>query len=88
MKKTVGIVGLGWLGQPLARYLLKKQYQIVGTASSAEKASQLQTNQLKVYPLKLIEEGIQGDLNFFKESLDVLIINIPPRLRKPRLRIM
>ncbi len=39
---TIGILGAGWLGLPLARALLAAGKQVAVTVSSAEKAARLQ----------------------------------------------
>lgn len=76
----VGIVGLGWIGEPLARNLLHSGYTVVGTTTQSEKKQRLQesgisTKMLQFNPLpegKDVEEI--GDV-------DILYINIPPSRR-------
>ena len=39
--KSVSIMGCGWLGFPLAEYLIKKKYSVKGSTTSAEKIDKL-----------------------------------------------
>ena len=41
MKTTVGIMGCGWLGLPLAQSLIEKGFNVKGTTTSFEKLSVL-----------------------------------------------
>ena len=50
---TIGILGAGWLGLPLARTLLAAGKQVAVTVSSAQKAAQLTAEGLQAWPLQL-----------------------------------
>lgn len=50
---TIGILGAGWLGLPLARALLAAGKQVAVTVSSAEKAARLQGEGINAYPLTI-----------------------------------
>lgn len=50
---TIGILGAGWLGLPLARALLAAGKQVAVTVSSAEKATRLQGEGIAAYPLTI-----------------------------------
>lgn len=50
---TIGILGAGWLGLPLARALLAAGKQVAVTVSSAEKAARLQGERIAAYPLTI-----------------------------------
>ena len=37
MNKRIAIIGLGWVGQPLARQLVEKGHTVCGTTQTKEK---------------------------------------------------
>lgn len=82
MIKTIGILGCGWLGFPLATALVKHQYHIHGSSTSQEKLNTLETSGIDPFYIELSENGIKGAIDSFLEQLDLLVINVPPRLRK------
>lgn len=82
MIKTIGILGCGWLGFPLATALVEQQYQIHGSSTTKEKLNSLEASGIEPYHIELTENGIKGAVDSFLEQLDLLIINVPPRLRK------
>lgn len=75
---SVTIIGLGWLGEPLALYLLEKGYHVKGSTTTPEKLSLLQSKGIETALLKFNPnpEG-SGFISLFET--DVLFINIPPR---------
>ena len=77
----IGILGCGWLGLPLAKEFIKEGYKIKGSTTSKDKLNELSNVGIEAFLISLDEEGIQGDIEKFLESIDVLIINIPPKLR-------
>ncbi|WP_298474551.1 SDR family oxidoreductase [uncultured Maribacter sp.] len=79
--QNIGIIGCGWLGLPLATFLLQDGYSVYGTTTSATKINTLESNGIEAFPISLFEDRIEGPISKFLESLDVLIINVPPRLR-------
>lgn len=83
MTKTIGIIGCGWLGLPLANHFIEKGFHVKGTTTNPEKASQLTANGIESYVIALFENKIEGDISVFLKDVEILIINIPPRLRKP-----
>lgn len=76
----VSIIGLGWLGEPLADYLLGENFEIIGSTTSVEKAERLKKKGINAYPFFLgpLANGEGKNLLF---TADVLIINIPPMNR-------
>lgn len=82
MSKTIGIAGLGWLGLPLAQHLQLFGYPVKGTVTRLEKATTLQKSGIDAYPLTLTENGLQGNIEGFLKDLDVVMIMIPPGLRR------
>lgn len=78
MTKTISILGLGWLGLPLAESLLTKGFTVKGSVTSPEKVAELAASGIDVSVIKLEEKSmIVSNPSFFKT--DVLFINIPPR---------
>ena len=80
MSKKIGVLGCGWLGLPLAEYLLKFGHRVSGSTTSESKISVLNSKKITPYLLEVSKDGIDGDLSFFDE-LDLVIIAIPPGLR-------
>lgn len=70
------------MGLPLARQLVRKGHEVYGTTTSREKIPTLQNAGIVPCPIVLKTNGIEGDIQGFLASLDVLIINVPPGLRK------
>jgi len=86
-KPNIAILGCGWLGFPLAKKLLSDGYSVKGSTTSEEKISVLRTNGIKPYQIALSEDGIQGAVDDFLEHSEILIIDIPPGLRKVTLPV-
>ncbi|WP_432222656.1 SDR family NAD(P)-dependent oxidoreductase [Flavobacterium sp. TMP13] len=80
--KQISILGCGWLGLPLAKALLDKEFAIKGSTTSDEKRSILEKASIKPFVIDLGTEAIQGDVHSFLEGSEILIIDIPPKLRK------
>lgn len=78
--KTVSIIGLGWIGEPLAFDLLNKGFQVQGSSTSAEKLEKLSKKGLQAFRFSLNPqpEGLGFKALFQSE---ILIVNIPPRTR-------
>ena len=79
--KTISILGCGWLGLPLAKSLIGKGFSVKGSTTSLEKISLLQNAGINPFLLALSENGISGDMDSFLSNADILIIDIPPKLR-------
>ncbi len=82
MKQTISILGCGWLGLPLGKALVDEGYTVKGTTTDPQKLAILRTNEiwpwlLSLEPQPVYEEPID---NFF--DCDILIINVPPGLRR------
>ncbi len=77
MKNTVSILGCGWLGLPLAEFLISKGFTIKGSTTSHGKLSLLESKGIEPFLLQLNPDikgnGIKG---FFNS--ETLIIDIPP----------
>ncbi|RDY60290.1 SDR family oxidoreductase [Flagellimonas nanhaiensis] len=81
MTSRIGVLGCGWLGLPLAECLVSRSYEVHGTTTSLEKQDVLRTKGIQPYIVELSEKEIKGDIQKLLSNIDVLIINIPPRLR-------
>ena len=79
--KQISILGCGWLGLPLAKSLLEKGFSINGSTTSVEKIAVLKNEGIHPYQINLLEDRIDGNLDSFLSNSDVLIIDIPPKLR-------
>lgn len=77
-KKTISILGCGWLGKALAESLINKNYIVNGSVTKAEKLKDLQLFKIIPFQLKLSANGITGNgmEDFF--NCDSLIISISP----------
>lgn len=80
--KTIGVLGCGWLGLPLALALQEQGYNVRGTTTSVSKKTLLQQQLKNIFIIEVQEEGVLGEVESFFTGLDILIINIPPGLRK------
>lgn len=77
----ISILGCGWLGLPLAKSFLEKGYVVNGSTTSTEKLSILENAKINPFLISINVNGIIGNLEAFLENSDVLIIDIPPKLR-------
>ena len=74
----VSILGCGWLGVPLGKYLQSQRFSVKGSVTSPEKFNILRTSGIMPYQIVLNESEVKiDDLSFFET--DVLIISIPTK---------
>lgn len=78
MRKTVSILGCGWLGTALGKKLLAKRYIIKGSSINADKINELETTGIQPYYIKVGADSIEMDYAAFFNT-DVLLIAIPPQ---------
>jgi nucleoside-diphosphate-sugar epimerase len=78
----ITILGCGWFGLPLAKSLLSKGYNVKGSTTSATKLKTLKEAEIIPFQIQLNEQEIIGNISDFLHETDVLIIAIPPGLRK------
>lgn len=81
MNKQIAVLGCGWLGLPLAISLVEKGYLVKGSTTSDSKLTQLKSKGIRPYLISLSEHGISGNIEDFLTDVQLLIINIPPKLR-------
>lgn len=77
-KRTVSILGCGWLGVPLGRFLADRGFMVKGSVTNTDKFDSLKTAGILPFRVMIDESGIETDNASFFET-DVLIISIPPR---------
>ncbi|WP_396198438.1 SDR family NAD(P)-dependent oxidoreductase [Flavobacterium sp.] len=78
----VSILGCGWLGFPLAKKLIEIGFEVKGSTTSENKLAVLKSNKIAPYLLELSETKISECISDFLYNSDILIIDIPPGLRK------
>lgn len=79
--KQIIILGCGWLGFPLAKSLLQKGFRIYGSTTSVEKISLLENTGITPFFIRLSDVTIEGEIASFLKNSEILIIDIPPKLR-------
>ena len=79
--KQISILGCGWLGFPLAKSLLQNGFSVNGSTTTLEKMAILENAGINAFQIALSEEEIVGEMFNFLSKSEVLIIDIPPKLR-------
>ena len=82
MNKKISILGCGWLGLPLAKSLLAKGYEVKGSTTSESKLEVLKNVGISPFQIQLDAHQIIGNMEDFLKETNVLVIDIPPGLRK------
>lgn len=78
----ISILGCGWLGFPLAKKLIETGYEVKGSTTSESKLEVLKSNKIEPFLVELSENKIIGTISDFLNDSEILIIDIPPGLRK------
>lgn len=79
--KQISILGCGWLGLPLAKKLIEKGYSVKGSTTSENKLSILENAGINPFLTTIEIEGISENIADFLAESEILIIDIPPKLR-------
>lgn len=86
MKKAnelkISILGCGWLGLPLGRFLVKRGFVVNGSTTRSEKLPELHRANIQAFQIKVEDALIGENIDAFFQS-EVLILNIPPGRGKP-----
>lgn len=82
IKQQVSILGCGWLGLPLAKHLIQNGWEVKGSTTSLEKIEKLESEGIQAFKIELQEDKIIGEIHSFLENSELLIIDIPPGLRR------
>jgi nucleoside-diphosphate-sugar epimerase len=77
----ISLLGCGWLGLPLAKSLIKKRYLMKGSTTSLGKISSMENEGIHAFQIEVTENKIIGNIEKFLEKSEILIIDIPPKLR-------
>ncbi|MBB6610388.1 SDR family oxidoreductase [Pontibacter sp. Tf4] len=80
-KADISIIGCGWLGLPLAETLVNFGKRVKGSTTSPAKLDLLAQKGITPYLINLQEETTDEAALADLLETDVLVINIPPRLR-------
>lgn len=76
--RKIGIIGLGWLGLPLAEKLALEEYQVVGSTTQESKAEELSREAYGVVVLNLNPHPTGKGFNSLFET-DTLVVAFPPK---------
>lgn len=79
--KQISILGCGWLGFPLAKSLIDKGFSVNGSTTSENKLEILENSGISPFQITINEKDIVGNIDGFLETSEILIIDIPPKLR-------
>ena len=78
----ISILGCGWLGFPLAKKLIENGHSVNGSTTSESKLSILKESGINPFLVALESEGVSNSLTDFLGESEILIIDIPPKLRE------
>lgn len=78
MIKRISILGVGWLGFPLAKKLIENGYLVKGSVTSRSKLKKMKEAGIKPYRLVLEPKRVQLKYPDFFDT-DLVIVAIPPR---------
>ena len=81
-REKIAILGCGWLGLPLTKSLLSKGYKVKGSTTSESKLEVLKNAGISPFQIQLGENQIIGNIEDFLKETNVLVIDIPPGLRR------
>lgn len=76
--KKIAIIGLGWLGRPLADLLLKDQWIVKGSTTRFDKADVLRNQGIETY---VYHSSIGVEFPKALLDADALFLNVPPGIR-------
>ena len=79
--KQLSILGCGWLGLPLAKSFIEKEWSVKGSTTSRDKIQVLKDAEIIPYQIELSVTEISGQFNSFLQGSEILIINIPPQVK-------
>ena len=81
-RHQISVLGCGWLGFDLAKTLIKDGHSVKGSTTSATKLAKLRGAGINPFLISLSENEVQGPLKDFVKDSTILIINVPPGLRR------
>jgi nucleoside-diphosphate-sugar epimerase len=74
LKQSISILGIGWLGMPLAKHFIEKGNAVKGSTTSQEKIQELEALGIEAYQINL--NNLNDTIAQFLDS-DILISAIP-----------
>jgi nucleoside-diphosphate-sugar epimerase len=77
----ISILGCGWLGLPLAKAFIKKDFSVNGSTTSTEKLSTLENAGISPFLISLDNKSVTCAIKPFLQESNILLIDIPPKLR-------
>ncbi|MEM8999534.1 MAG: NAD-dependent epimerase/dehydratase family protein [Bacteroidota bacterium] len=82
MNNTIGVIGCGWLGLPLATAFVKEGCTVHGTTTTPHKLEALVGRGIRAFKVGINEDQIEGQIHEFLTDVTTLVVNVPPKLRK------
>lgn len=82
MKEKISVVGCGWLGFPLAKYLINEGFIVKGSTTSSNKLDLLKKHHIEGFLVHLNENSISGNYTELLAESKTVVINIPPGLKR------
>ncbi len=70
------VLGCGWLGLPLAEFLVKKEFVVKGSTTSEEKLLLLKSKRIHPYLIEINNQRSNDAIEDFLQT-DVLFVNVP-----------
>lgn len=77
----ISILGCGWLGLPLAKKLIEEKHSVNGSTTSENKLAILEAAGINPFLVTLESESVSESITEFLDKSEILIIDIPPKLR-------
>lgn len=77
--QRISILGCGWLGLPLGRFLAGEGIAVKGSTTSESKFAKLKEAGIEPFRI-VIGDTLEGDIRAFLDS-EMLVVNIPPERR-------
>ncbi|OIQ30923.1 MAG: hypothetical protein BM564_01550 [Bacteroidetes bacterium MedPE-SWsnd-G2] len=82
LKQTISVLGCGWLGFPLAKALIRVGHLVKGSTTSKDKLEQFKAHHIDGFQIALQNHGNQGDVDGFFKNASIVIVAIPPGMRR------
>lgn len=76
----ISILGCGWYGLALGKYLNKEGFGVKGSTTSLNRFAELEDAGIKPYTVKLDSDAFVYDADFF--DCETLVISFPPKLKQ------
>lgn len=79
--RQISILGCGWLGLPLAEAFISEGWAVKGSTTSPDKFVVLHDSGIDPHVIYVNADSVDGDVKAFLEGSEILIVDIPPKLR-------